>query len=538
MKPRVRILISMMFVMSGLLTSVSGFAQVPATMTYNGFLMSSGLPANSPADVSFKIFDAESGGTSLWQQSPASVDIKDGRFSAHLSNLNASIFNGQTRWLEVTINNETLSPHSEVSSMPYAFRAGDAQTIQGKTPAELGGGGGGPDTLASLNCAAGQIALFTAGNWACTNMPSYSGTNFATSGQNCPAGQIVTGIAADGKVTCAADKDTNTTYTGANFATSGQNCPAGQIVSGISATGAVTCVADKNDNTTYSGTNFATSGQACPAGQIVSGIAADGKVTCVADKNDNTTYSGTNFATSGQACPAGQIVSGISAAGAVTCIADKNDNTTYTAGAGLSLGGTTFSVSTGGITNTHLAGSIDASKIVVNPSFTGTVTATGFKYVTAKSITKFISHHSFVTDFLGGGISWKNELLYGKASGGSGASQKWGAVAVLDIPVGSTIKKMGCQYVDRSSAHEMIFHLSLIHKAATSHTRYLADRIGNESTGLVTASAELKQFSKNVNHIVFNHNNVVFELTIDLPQGTSPSLEFHGCRIEYEMTSP
>jgi hypothetical protein len=58
---------------------------------------------------------------------------------------------------------------------------------------------------------------------------------------------VVTGINSSGGVTCATDKDTdtNTTYSGANFATSNQACPAGQIVTGVNSSGGVTCATEK-----------------------------------------------------------------------------------------------------------------------------------------------------------------------------------------------------------------------------------------------------------------------------------------------------
>lgn len=480
MKTCTRILTPMLFVMLGLFTSVSVFAQVPSTMTYNGFLMSNGSPANTPADVSFKIFDSEIGGNSLWQQNPSSVDIKAGRFSARLSNLNAGLFNGQTRWLEVTINNETLAPRTEVGSMPYAFRAGDALTIQGKTPDQLSGGGGGPDTLASLNCNNGQIAFFTAGKWACTNMPSYTGTNFATSGQNCPAGQIVSGIAADGKVTC---------------------------------------VADKNDNTTYSGTNFATSGQACPAGQIVSGISATGTVICAIDKDTNTTYSGANFATSNQSCPTGQVVRGITATGAVNCVTDTNS--TYTAGAGLSLSGTTFVLSS-------------------NQSFSGTVTASEFKYSTPKSVRFSIPHHEFsrLSNPSHSNVTWHTDYLeYSYPSGGSG-TQILTAYATIHLPQSSIVRSMSCYVVDRAPSKRIDVYPRLIRKKGSEAT--ITNIFNNSSPSLVTdqngVSDTPQKATINGNHTVSNEYAYTAIVKLQFPQGTSQDLRFHGCEIDVTVS--
>lgn len=469
MKASMKSLVVMSFITFCMFSAAAVFAQVPSTMTYNGFLMDNGQPANAPADVSFKLFDAENGGNMVWQQNATTIDVNDGRFSARLTNLDASVFNGQARWLEVTINGETLSPRSEVGSMPYSLRAGDAQTIQGKTPEQLGGGGGsGTDTLASLNCNNNQIALFNGGSWACTNMPVYTGSNFATSGQNCPTGQIVSGITADGKVTCVADKDTNTTYTGANFATSNQTCPAGQIVSGISATGTLTCVTDSNTNTTYG------------------------------------------------------------------------------AGAGLSLSGTTFSVANGGITNTHLAGSIAPSKITgtavtlnSNPQFTGTITATNFRHSPAKSIKYTYHPREFkiltTSTHTTGSIVWhNNSTAYSHTSGGGNGSRVTAVTPIERLPTGATLTSYTCYVVDNKSGKQMqvapwIFRLNPLQTTSFSV-------VGSyDNYALTTAQANATETSQqaalNFNHTFDENYSYMAAITIRYPYGTDPDLRFKGCSI-------
>ncbi len=97
----------------------------------------------------------------------------------------------------------------------------------------------------------------------------------------------------------------------------------------------------------------------CPPGESIRAIATDGSVTCEVDTdtNTNTTYaaatglilSGTSFSADSSylqrrvspGCGAGNYIGAISATGGVTCVPDTD--TTYSAGAGLSLSGTTFS---------------------------------------------------------------------------------------------------------------------------------------------------------------------------------------------------
>lgn len=134
------------------LVSSMALAQVPGTMTYHGHLTRNADAVNAPVEVSFKLFDSETGGTTVWEQPATTIDVVDGRFTAILgesSPLDPNVFNGDERWLEVTVGDETLAPRTAVGSMPYSLRAGDAQTIQGKLPSELGGNAAGLDEILS-----------------------------------------------------------------------------------------------------------------------------------------------------------------------------------------------------------------------------------------------------------------------------------------------------------------------------------------------------------------------------------------------------
>lgn len=111
----------------------------------------------------------------------------------------------------------------------------------------------------------------------------------------------------------------------------------------------------------------------CSAGNAIREIGEDGTVTCQPMGGGDITavFAGSGLSgggTSGDVtlslltgCSAGQVLKWNGTAWA--CAADND--TTYSAGAGLSLVGTTFSVANGGITLAMLAGnSVDSSKIV------------------------------------------------------------------------------------------------------------------------------------------------------------------------------
>ena len=110
----------------------------------------------------------------------------------------------------------------------------------------------------------------------------YVGLDESVAGTSCPAGQVVTGYAADGTIQCKMDLDTRAAGT----------CPAGQHIREIKADGTVSCEADMH-----------VKGTSCPAGEVLTGYDATGTPQCVAQvvdlSNDHNpcTNGGTNVGT-------------------------------------------------------------------------------------------------------------------------------------------------------------------------------------------------------------------------------------------------
>ncbi|MCP3888150.1 MAG: hypothetical protein GY702_04660 [Desulfobulbaceae bacterium] len=184
------------------------FATPPQSINYQAYLTdSAGLPVNETPAITFRIYDAVTGGSLLWSDVLA-VPVINGIFSVQLgtpanplpvASMNNPIWLG----VEIGVDGEAV-PRKLFSSTTNAFQAEDSNTLGGKTEAEL------QDRVSDF----------------------------------CEAGQSISAIAADGTVSC--EPDDNTTYSGHNFAVSGQSCPIGQIVTGINSIGNVTCGVDAN----------------------------------------------------------------------------------------------------------------------------------------------------------------------------------------------------------------------------------------------------------------------------------------------------
>jgi hypothetical protein len=127
--------------------STGAFAAVPLTLTHQGRLLdATDKPVNGFFDITYRVFEAPSGGAPLWTEVHASVPVADGLFSALLGStvpLSADVFGGggsggalaPPRYLEVTVGGATLTPRLALSSVPSALSSsrvtGDIETAPG-----------------------------------------------------------------------------------------------------------------------------------------------------------------------------------------------------------------------------------------------------------------------------------------------------------------------------------------------------------------------------------------------------------------------
>lgn len=153
-----------------LLAGARGEAAVPALINYQGQLSDAGGPMSGSFPMSFAIYGAPTGGTPLWSESYASVNVTAGVFNVLLGSVTAlpigSVFTGQNLWIETTVAGNVLSPRRPIVSTPYSVMSWLSQIAQFAQSAQvaLTGPGAVYTRWGRTTCPPGQTELVYQGH--------------------------------------------------------------------------------------------------------------------------------------------------------------------------------------------------------------------------------------------------------------------------------------------------------------------------------------------------------------------------------------
>jgi hypothetical protein len=113
----------------------------PRLVRFNGTAKDlNGNPLSGVIGITFALYAEQSGGAALWLETQNVQPAGNGRYTALLGatkpeGLPSDLFTSeQARWVGVQISGQAEQPRTLLSSVPYAFKAGDAATIGGLPP--------------------------------------------------------------------------------------------------------------------------------------------------------------------------------------------------------------------------------------------------------------------------------------------------------------------------------------------------------------------------------------------------------------------
>ena len=133
---RIVLIILTLFVLVFTAAAVSADELSSSSFTYQGQLSYKGALANGSFDFQFSLYSASTGGTQIGSTNTLSgVTVSQGFFTVQLD-FGASAFDGNARWLEISVRPAgsgtytTLSPRQEVAPAPYSIFSGDTAALQ------------------------------------------------------------------------------------------------------------------------------------------------------------------------------------------------------------------------------------------------------------------------------------------------------------------------------------------------------------------------------------------------------------------------
>ena len=126
---RARRLLAASLGLGGTLLACAAWAEVPGTITHQGRLYdASDAPLDATLTMVFTVYDAPSGGNTLWTETHE-VTFEAGYFSVALGStmlFDATVFDGSTRYLGIAVGEDPeMTPRTAVGSVPYAMVAGN-----------------------------------------------------------------------------------------------------------------------------------------------------------------------------------------------------------------------------------------------------------------------------------------------------------------------------------------------------------------------------------------------------------------------------
>lgn len=195
-----------------------GYAAIPETINYQGYLTNSdGVPIDGPVAMVFSLYDVSTGGTALWSESQ-NVSVTNGIYSVILGtgtpifgSLGTLAFDKQY-YLGIRVGSDPadMTPRQPLTSVAYAFTADTARNVADNviTSAMIQDGSISSADV-NFNYAGSTFKGGAAADVACAGCVSLTDVDTTAIQRRvtgtCASGNSIREIKQDGTVTCEAD---------------------------------------------------------------------------------------------------------------------------------------------------------------------------------------------------------------------------------------------------------------------------------------------------------------------------------------------
>lgn len=133
---RIFLILVSLLILTSTLALTSTFAAIPHIMNYQGKATDKdGAPLNSDAthiyNLTFRIYNAATGGTTKWTETQSGVPITNGVFSVQLGSVTPlNLAFDEDYWISLQVNTDSeMTPRTKLVSVPYAYRADKANSL-------------------------------------------------------------------------------------------------------------------------------------------------------------------------------------------------------------------------------------------------------------------------------------------------------------------------------------------------------------------------------------------------------------------------
>lgn len=119
-------LLSVFIVAIALSLTLAASAAIPHIMNYQGKATDkAGAPLNGAYNLTFRIYNTETGGSPKWTETQFAVSISNGIFQVQLGAvMPLTIAFDEPYWISLEINTDgEMIPRTKLASVPYAYKA-------------------------------------------------------------------------------------------------------------------------------------------------------------------------------------------------------------------------------------------------------------------------------------------------------------------------------------------------------------------------------------------------------------------------------